>query len=146
MATKKEIPDPAAFMESMLGPPAGAGPAGYSGPMTPGASGKTMPTQTSGALQGQATPKGPPVKHGQTSGKSKPHGGKGLHPNNTKKAGSSTKGKAHHMPSMNAVNTKIHNSLGSPSRSGSNPRSGILSKFEGFGKQPSNSNPSTGGA
>lgn len=135
---KREIPDPAAFMAQRSNSASG-----HPNPNTPGESGRDMPTQTSGAPQGFGGINSPNSPHGNTE-PAKKHEGSGkkkseLSPNNKKHAGSMTKGKpGYGMPSKEAVQRRINQPMGkSPAQSHS--RSGVLSRFEGFGSPASRS-------
>lgn len=142
---KRKIPTPMEWLQANAqnGPQnagASTGPAGFTQPMTPGATGRTMPTQHSGAVNGIQGGRGPKAPQGQETPASKARGnGKKqttLSPNNKKKAGSMTHGKpAFGMPSKNALARRLHPPVGAskaPSATNASGRNGILSKFEGF--------------
>lgn len=101
------------------------------------AHGKDMPTQEDGANVGFKSVNSQGGEPQGNKGQGKPQTvKKGLHPNNTKKAGTTTKGKAAHMPSKEAIHRRLFGAtpvadpkVQSASTQG---RSGILSKFEGF--------------
>jgi hypothetical protein len=139
MANKKrELPTALAFMQAHAGNQA----SGNSGqPVS--AFGKGGPSKGDSAnvgfksvnshgqpSQGQSTPASKARGHGAKK--------KELSPNNTRKAGSSTKGKpGHGLPSHNAIHRRLYGAtpVATPKpNSGGVQRSGILAKFEGFSK------------
>lgn len=142
---KRKIPTPMEWLaaQSQNGPAnagAGTGPEGFSAPMTPGATGKTMPTVHSGAQNGQRGGTGSHEPQGQNTPASKARGnGKKetkLSPSNKKHAGSMAKGKGGYgMPTRDAIARRLHQPVGTskaPAAKGPAGRTGILSKFEGF--------------
>lgn len=143
---QRKIPDPAQWMRDRAGAANGPANAGKGGshpesqnPMSPGATGKSMPTQHGGRQNGtnnngkSAPPKGQAAsaRSARGSGKSKSE----LSPNNHKKAGSMVKGKSSHLPTRDAIERRLHPNMGASkatSATRASGRSGILSKFEGF--------------
>lgn len=140
--------DVAAFMKRH-NVPDGSGTQDHAGqPVS--ASGKTMPTKQDASPVGfqsvnshgsAQSGRSEPASDFQGTGKKKTE----LSPNNTKHAGSQTKGKAKglgKLPSANAINRRLYGkNLPSPATPSKAPsakdgagRTGILSNFEGFNK------------